>query len=402
MEFTQGGRLCQIGENAPKYRKASRKEKTRMLNELEEILHMHRKHIAYLLRNAGRKVYTPKGVKVIADPECSWVSKRGRKKVYTEEIIPPLVKLWRLSGYRSSKHLVAFIRLNKDVIFNHPEFSSLDEEIKNKLLKISPATVDRLLKPIRDKEEITQRYRKNPHGSYLKKKIPVESYFDKPKDMFGYVELDLVHHGGESAKGDFAYTLTFTEITTDWTELRALKNRAEVWTHKALKDILDNIPFKVRRFHSDNGTEFINYHLLRFVKERGIEFTRSRPYSKNDAPYVESRNWSMVRVYTGYRRYDTPEELAILEELMKLISLRHNYFIPTLKLVYKERRGGKVHRKYEIDTPFNRMLRSGTIDEEDKKRLIDIRKSLDFVELSRKIEELLKKLDRAYKKKYTG
>ena len=140
--------------------------------------------------------------------------------------------------------------------------------------------------------------------------------------------------------------------------------------YNALEDILNNIPFKVRRFHSDNGSEFINYHLLRFVKRHGIEFTRSRPYRKNDAPYVESKNWSMVRVYTGYRRYHNERELAILDELMRTVSLRHNYFIPTLKVIYKERKGGK-------DVPFNRMLKSGMIDEDTKRKLIEKRKSQD-------------------------
>jgi len=130
-------------------------------------------------------------------------------------------------------------------------------------------------------------------------------------------------------------------ISTGWTELRALRNKAAVWTTESLKDIVEKMPPPVKAIHSDNGSEFINAHVQKFCKLNGINFSRSRPYRKNDAPYVESKNWSMVRAYVGWRRYDTEEELEVLDRLLKLISVRHNFFMPQMKLIKKDRERGK-------------------------------------------------------------
>lgn len=398
--YTMKGKMSIIKENARRYRKALKKEKSKILDELTAILHLHKKYIAHLLRNSGKVIFIGNRIKMIGDPQTTFISRRGRKKIYTNEIIPYLKKFWVLSGYRSSIHLVVFMRINREMLFNHPELSDIEEDMKNKLLSISSATVDRLLKPTKEKAKLKHKYRTNPYASHIKKNIPVESYFDKPKDVFGYVEIDLVHHCGETARGEFAYTLTVTEITTGWTELRSIKNKAQVWTHQALEDIYNSVPFKIIHLHCDNGSEFINAHIVRFVEEKGIEFTRSREYHKNDAPYVESKNWTMVRSYTGYRRYDTDKELSILQKMMRLISVKHNYFIPMMKMVYKKREGRKVYKRYNVDTPLNRLLHSGKIDDKVEKELIKFRVGIDYIELVKKIERLQDKLDKAYRSKY--
>lgn len=395
------GRMSIIKENLKKYRRVSKKGKAKILNELTSILHFHRKYIAHLLRNSGKTIFMGNRVKIVGDPETSFISRRGRKKVYTHEIIPHLKKFWVLSGYRSSIHLVAFMRINREMLFNHPELSDIERDMKDKLLSVSSATVDRLLKPIKEKAKLKHKYRTNPYASHIKKNIPIESYFDKPKGILGYVEVDLVHHCGETAKGEFIYTLTATETMTGWTELRAIKNKAQVWTRQALEDIYDSVPFRITNLHSDNGSEFINAHITGFTEERSIKFTRSREYHKNDAPYVEGKNWTMVRSYTGYRRYDTDKELSILQKMMRLISMKHNYFIPTMKLIYKKREGGKVHKRYNIDIPFNRVIHSDKVDDKVKERFIKFRKSIDYIELVKKIERLRDKLDRAYRNKYS-
>ena len=310
--YTMKGRMSIVLENSSNYRKASKKQKSIILDELTKILHMNRKYLAYLLRNAGRTIYSDRKIRFIADPNLSQTSKRGRKKFYTEELKKSLVELWRISGYVSSKHLVAFIRCNQDKLSSF--FERLKPEVKDPLLKISASTVDRLLKPIRDHMKLKGRYKSNPYSSNLKKSIKVESWFDKPK-IPGYVEIDLVHHSGASGKGDFLYTLTATEIDTGWTELRVLENKAMIWTKEALKDIIKSMPIEVKIIHSDNGSEFINAHIQKICREEDIDFTRSRPYRKNDAPYVESKNWSLVRAYTGWRRYDTEEEQETLSKL---------------------------------------------------------------------------------------
>lgn len=400
--FTMEDRRKTIKVNAPKYNKANKKIKSQMLKELSSTLHQHPKHIASLLRNTGKIIYTPSGIKLIGDPTVTNIHKRGRKKVYTQELTPLLLKLWELVGYRSSIHLVFFLRLNKDMIFNEiPAFKHLPAEIRDKLLTISPATVERRLKPIKAQLRLKHKYRTNPFASIIKKNIPVEPHFEKPKTQLGYTEFDLVHHCGETSRGEFAYTLTATEITTDWTELRAIKNKARVWTEEALEDIRKSLPFPIHTAHVDNDAKFINAHVFNWTQNNGIRFTRSREYKKNDSPYAESKNWTMVRSYTGYRRYDTEEELMILERLDKLISLRHNYFIPTMKLKRKERIGSKVHREYDINTPLNRVLNSPQVKTEEKRRLIEYKASLFYIAIVKEIEDLTKKLDAAYQKKYS-
>jgi len=277
---------------------------------------------------------------------------------------------------------------------------------------MSHVTIDRLLKPVREKRELTGRYTKNPHASSIKKAIPVQPHYEKPKDLFGYLvrrilrKCDLVHHCGESAGGMYTHTLTATEITTgsknpaEWTELRTLRNRAQVWTVGALKEIIGTVPFRVAHLHSDNGSEFLNAHLEKVTTEAQIPFTRSRPFRKNDAPYAESKNWSLVRVYTGYRRYDTEEELSHLQSLTRLISLKHNLFIPTMKQVQKHREGKKGQKRYRVETPYHRLIHSAELTQKEKQRITRLRASTDFFELIHSIEQLQVKLDRAYHKKY--
>lgn len=398
--YEREGRMSIISENASRYRRSPRKVKTELLDELCSILHYNRKYLSFLLRNGGREVYTPHGVRVIADPKASLVRRRGRKKVYTEALVPSLVLLWELAGCISSVHLASFIRLNQDILFSHPKMKDLPLERKQKLRAISHATIDRLLAPEREKRTIKKKYTTNPHGSWIKKAIPVEAHYEKPRDLLGYLECDLVHHCGESAGGMYTHTLTATEITTGWTELRTLRNRAQVWTVNGVKEIIDSVPFRVTHLHSDNGSEFINAHLEGLTSGKGIPFTRSRAFHKNDAPYAESKNWSMVRVYTGYRRYDTEKELAILQPMMQLISLKHNLYIPTMKLKEKRREGGRVKKKYSVETPYHRLMQSDHLTKKEKQKVAQLRASTDFFALIKRIEELKSALDRAYQKKY--
>lgn len=396
--YTMKARYTIIKHNAKAYQKGTKKVKSLILEELSEILHMNRQYLASLLRKVG-KVALRKGRSVVVyDLSFKELSKRGRKEIYGEDVLRALKRIWPLTGFSSSKHLVAFIRFNWEILFTHPKFNDLSGRTKALLLKVSASTVDRLLKPYRDKLKFKKRYKGNPFSSNLKRSIKVEAWFDRPKEP-GYVEVDLVHHSGASGKGDFIYTLTATEVKTGWTELRALKNKAMVWTREALEDITEAMPMPLKRFHSDNGSEFINAHVQKFCRERGIEFTRSRPYRKNDSPYVESKNWSMVRAYTGYRRYDTDEELEVLQRLLSLVTIRHNLFMPHMNLIARRREGGKVCRIYEMDIPLNRVLKDSTVEEATKERLLRSRNSIDMVKLSEEIEKTTEELSRTYEKK---
>jgi len=399
-------RMSIICENASRYRRSAKKVKSQLLDELSGILHYQRKYLSFLLRNAGREIYTPQGLRLIADPGASLTSQRGRKKVYTEELLPYLAVIWELAGCVSAVHLAAFIEENQDWLFSQPALfgstvgQNIPPDMREKLLAISPATIDRLLPPVRKQRKIQGRYRPNPYNSSLKKAIPVEPHYEKPRDLFGYLECDLVHHCGQYSGGHFIYTLTATEITTGWTELRALRNKAHIWTVEALKEVMQSVPFPVAHLHSDNGAEFINAHLEEYTREKEIPFTRSRALHKNDAPYAESKNWSMVRVYTGYQRYDTEEELSFLQPLTQLISLKHNLFIPTMKRVETRREGEKGKKKYSVETPYRRLMKSKSLTDEEKQRLAALRASTDFSALVRRIAQLQNQLDRAYHKKY--
>jgi len=396
--YTMEQRYAIIKENAKIYQKARKKIKTEMLNELTNILGFNRDYIAYLLRNTGKKIYLKgKGIVLIGEYSKKRLSQRGRKKIYTEDIGKILVKIWVISGFISSKHLEAFIRLNWDIISSYLK-GELDQEKEEKLKKISAATIDRLLKPYRKEWEFKRKRSGNPFSSNLKRSIQVESWFDREKSI-GEVEIDLVHHCGESADGQFIYTLTATEITTGWTELIPLRNKAMIWTMSALKQIKENFPIKIIKIHSDNGSEFINSYVTRFCRANGIEFTRSRPYKKNDAPYVESKNWTMVRQYTGWRRYDTEKEYQILKKLTKLITLRHNLFIPQMKIIEKQRINGKIKKKYQIEIPVNRVLKIKSVDKQIKEKLINLRKRIDLVKLTKAIIYLKEKLEKVYNEK---
>ena len=400
--YTMKDRLSILKNNASKYRKSSKKIKSIMLDELSEILSMNRKYIAYLLSNTGKVIHTKYGVRVIGDPTKSYVHMRGRKKIYKkEEILPLLRVLWEKSGRCSSKHLYYYIQYNRDKIFTDiEEMRDISLELKEKLLRISAATIDRLLKEERDKLKLRGKYRGNPFNSRIKVITPEEGYWSEDRGVLGYVEIDTVHHCGEKLVGEFAYTMTAVEVNTDWVELRVLRNKAMRWTGEAIMDIERSMPFKIYKIHTDNGTEFLNYHIERICKEMGIERSRSRPYHKNDNPYVESRNWNLVRRYLGYRRYDTEEEIRIMDKLLRAISDMHNYFMPTMKVKRKERVRGKVRKEYDIKIPYMRVLEREEVDEREKERIKKKREELNMDELYHRIERLIRKLDRVHRKKY--
>jgi hypothetical protein len=388
--------------NARRYRARRKKLKSQILNELTPVLHYNRRYLALLLRTSGRSVFTRYRTRVVADPRVSLVSRRGRKKTYTSELVPYLKAVWKLADGISSVHLAAFIKANPDIVFRHPELKGIPARLKRQLLAISPATIDRRLGPVRDRDALQQRYARHPHASWLRKTVPVQSYHDKPADRFGYLEVDTVLHCGTSGRGQFACTFTVTEAETGWTELRALPNRAQLWTCRALKRILARLPFKATEVHSDNGGEFINAPLVRANERRKLKQTRSRSYHKNDAPYVESKNGSLVRAYIGHRRHDTRREFLILRQLVPLISLRHNLFIPTMK--FQPTASDHPHttrRRKTTATPYHRLLASKRLSPSRRRRLRALRRSTDYFRLTERIAELQRRLDQAYQSKYS-
>jgi len=388
--------------NARRYRSGRKKLKSQMLDELTQVLQYNRRYLALLLRVSGRSVFTHYRTRLVADPRVSLVSRRGRKKSYTAELLPYLKAAWKLADGISSVHLAAFIKANSDIVFRHPELKDIPTRLRRQLLTVSPATIDRLLGPVRDKDALKQRYVRNPHASWLRKTVPVQPYHDKPADRFGYLEVDTVLHCGNTTHGQFACTLTVTEADTGWTELRALPNRAQLWVTRSLKRIIARLPFKATELHSDNGGEFINAMLVRATGRRKLKQTRSRSYHKNDAPYVESKNGSLVRAYVAHRRHDTRREFLILRQLLPLISLRHNLFMPTMKFRSPASEDPQAGRRLRTTaTPYHRLLESKRLTPTRRRRLRALRRSTDYFKLTQRIADLLHRLDRAYQSKYS-
>ena len=209
----------------------------------------------------------------------------------------------------------------------------------------------------------------------------------------GFVEADLVGQDGGNESGDFAQSLNFVDIATSWDETVACKNKAQVHVFEAIKKASKRFPFKIAGIDSDNGSEFINAHMLRYCIENKITFTRSRAYKKNDSCFVEQKNYSVVRRAVGYLRYDNQEEVAILNELYIYLDYYTNFFQPVNKLKLKTRTGSKVTKKYdEAKTPFRRVLACQYIDNEKKRKLNLVYDKLNPAELKRKITKLQDKL----------
>jgi hypothetical protein len=245
----------------------------------------------------------------------------------------------------------------------------LDPEVRSKLLAMSSATIDRALAPERARLRVRGRSGTRP-GSILRRQIPIRTFADWDEARPGFCEADLVAHDGGSPYGEFCQTLDLTCVATGWTEPRALRNKAERWVTEAIDQISRDLPFPLLGLDCDNGAEFINMMLFRYCSERGITFTRSRPYRKNDNCYVEQKNWPVVRQQVGYARYDTPQELQALRDLYRVLRLYVNFFQPQMKLVAKTREGAKVTKRFDLArTPYQRVLESASVDHEAKDRL---------------------------------
>jgi hypothetical protein len=305
--------------------------------------------------------------------------------------VTALLKLWRLMDYICGKRLQPILAELVAVLERHNEFSC-DRETRAKLLRISAATIDRLLKSERRKHELRGRSGTKP-GTLLKKQIPIRTFAEWDEQQPGFVEIDLVGHDGGVAAGDYCQSLDLTDVATTWTETMAVRNKAQAWVFEALKTLRKNLPFPLRGLDSDNGSEFINKYLLAYCQREKLSFTRSRPYRKNDNCFVEQKNYSVVRRAVGYQRYDTEAQLQLLNEIYASLRLYTNFFQPTMKLRSKERVGSKVTKRYDrAQTPYQRVLAAPQIAEAKKDLLRVKYATLNPAALKRKITRLQERL----------
>lgn len=362
----------------PRYLKASKRQKTEFLNEVRTTTGLDRKHCIHLLQ--ARTNFTAKRQRA-QTPKRRW-------RRYGNDVTYWLKKVWDILDCPCGQRLAPALRPTMEALLHHREMA-IPGSVQLKLRMISSSTCDRLLKPWRAQRRRTLHGSTKP-GALLKRQIPIRLSQWDIKDL-GHSEIDLVAHNGGNGDGEFAHTLTDTDLASGWTELEAIIGKAQQRVVAALERMDERRPFRRRSIDSDTGSEFINWLLYRWCTGAGVEFTRGRPGKKNDNAHVEQKNWTHVRKLMGYHRYETDDQVNRMNDLYRNEWRQYeNFFQPTIKLKEKVRTGGHVRKVYEIaKTPYQRMLESSAVDEGTKQRLREQHRSLNPAELKRTIERKL-------------
>jgi len=369
------------------YQRATKKGRKELLDRLVPVTGMNRSYLATALSGygslerqniksgaKGRRKQRPKG-------------KRGGRPVkYGEAFSKVLGKIWDEFGKPCGKLLVPMIKGMIDFLEKSEKpCYGITGEIRKLLLEVSAAQADIVLKPARDALEIKGSSTTRAAQTPLRSQIPVRTHFNRDTVKPGMFAFDTVAHCGGSARGQYCKTLTGTDVYSGWIEERSLLNSANIWVQKTLADIESGLPFPMIGAHYDNGMEFINEPLLTWCILRHIEVTRSRPYHKNDNCYAEQKNYDAVRKIVGYFRFDTPEECTALAEVYRFLCPLYNYWMPSFRLVSKDKQAdGRYRKVYEKipKTPFQRLIESPDISPECKEELQRLRAMQNPVELN--------------------
>lgn len=382
-KMSKSSRLELLQKAKKRYLKSSKQEKIKILDELVNNTKMNRKYINRLL---SAKVS-------IFDPEKKTINKK-RKCKYTKQEILSLSKIWEILDYPCGQRLQPVLEETMKVLIVFKELI-ISKETIIKLKKIGASTIDKRLKPYREKR-LKRFANGTKQGTVLKKQIPIKTS-SWQENKIGFGELDCVIHCGNNAAGEFISSLDFTDILTQWTETDAVMGKAQNRIIKALDNIENRLPFPLKGIDPDNGSEFINWQLYNHCLEKQIEFTRGRPYHKNDNAHIEQKNWTNVRKVFGYKRFDTEEQLNLMNDLYGN-ELRNykNFFIPNIKLIDKKRTGKneeKIKRIYDkARTPYQRVMECDQIDRKSKDKLKAIYKKLNPAQLRRNILSKIAKL----------
>jgi len=361
-----------------RYRKASKKERSAILDEYVRTTGHHRKYAIGVLSGKRKRAKHP--------------VRRPRRTIYGDEEARALLVLSDLFDGICSKRLRAAMNIELPRLYEKG-FLHITPVCYQKLIQVSPATIDRLLTGRRLQVRKSRGFTKP--GTLLKHRIPIRTWADWTEDRPGFCEMDLVDHsGGIVIRGaDHAWTLCFTDVKVTWTECVATPNKAQVHVFDAICRARERLPFPLLGIDSDNGSEFINDQLYRYSVQERITFTRGRAGKKNDSAYAEQKNWSVVRRAVGYYRYDTPQQLDLLNRLYAVMHFYVNFFLPTMKLEEKSRLGSKVKKVYdEPRTPYARVLESPHVSEEHKAQLRETYEVLDLVSLRQQINDLQSQL----------
>jgi hypothetical protein len=359
-------------EYKPRYQKAKKKEKKTLLDEFTKLTGSHRKYAVRLLgaKPVKQTILYIDGKPVILKPQKKSYSNRKGKRVYDDETIACLRLVWTFFWYKCGKILAPFMRQQMPFIAQWPAFK-ITEEVADKLIKISPATIDRYLKKDKEALKLKGKSLTKPLDS-LKSRIPIRTFYtSQERKKPGFWQTDTVHHCGQITSGQYLHTLTATDIACGWIEMVSLLNNAQKWTLEALSNIKSSTPIPFIECHSDNGSEFINNATEAWCKREGIVFTRSRSQKKNDNCFVEQKNGAVVRTYIGYDRLEGIEEQRLLANVYKHLVPMLNYFMPTQKLKSKTRVGSKEIKTYdEPRSPFHRLIESCEVSQKTKDLLV--------------------------------
>ncbi|HML40647.1 MAG TPA: transposase family protein [Bellilinea sp.] len=373
--MSQGSKRELLATIQPRYLKAGRKDKQKILDEFVAVTGYHRKYAIRVLNTKKHK-----------GPS----KKPGPRRIYQGEVVTALEYIWEICGQICSRRLKPFLPEIVKVLERNQEIH-LSPETKKLLLQMSRSSIDRCL---------SSTDRTHPHGlsttkpgTLLKKSIPIRTYTPWSEEKPGFMEIDLVAHCGNTTEGQFVNTLTSVDISTGWTECQAVFPRNRHTVLEAIKAMQAQLPFALLGIDSDNGCEFINEMLFEYCQYQKITFTRSRPYHKNDQAHVEQKNWSVVRHLVGYGRFETTAEYNLLQSIYSDLSLYFNFFQPVLKLTSKEIMDGRTIKHYDTAaTPYQRVLAAKQIPFEIKTRLMNIYVQLNPVTLRNSIDQKVHQL----------
>jgi len=359
-----------------RYLRSTKKAKTRILDEFVAATEMHRKAVIRLLNRRNRSPGKRGG---------------GRPRLYGLEVMAALKVAWEATDRLCSRRLQPFLPELAGILKRSGELS-LTEEAEEQLYRMSPSTIDRMLRRWRGSGRRRGLSTTKP-GTLLKNAIPVRTFSEWEDTRPGFIEADLVAHCGESTEGFYLTTLSTVDVATGWCEPVAVWGKGQDRVGGAVYDVRKRLPMPLLGLDSDNGSEFINQSLYDYCRRNSITFTRSRSYKKNDSCHVEQKNWSVVRRVIGYDRFSSKVAFKTLGDVYTLLRLYVNFFQPVLKLVGKTRNGARVHKVYDIaQTPYQRLLRSGVLTEAKNQELANIYGALNPVTLLKQIRQSVEHL----------
>lgn len=383
MRLTMKERRAVTAVMVARYRRASKTQKGRLLDELVALTGYNRWYAVGLLARGG--ITSGRRIAGAKRPP------RRRPRRYDAAVLAALRQVWVIMDCICGKRLAPVLPETIAVLERHGELM-LDPATRQKLQAISAASIDRLLAPERRRLNVRGRSGTKP-GTLLKHQIPVRTFAEWDHTQPGFVEIDLVSHDGGLAQGDYCHSLDVTDVASGWTETQAVINKAQVWVFEALQVIRARLPFALKGIDSDNGSEFINHQLLRYTQQEQLTFTRGRAWKKNDGCFVEQKNYSVVRRAVGYARYEGRPQLQLLNDLYAQLRLYANFFLPVMKLVAKQRTGAKLKKTYDRPaTPYQRLLASPALSKRAKQQLRAQYDALNPAALKRNISRLQARL----------